>query len=231
MDISNKELNNMNLNRMEKRLKDYNPYDIYKKWYGVQGYFSCFFRSTPFVSLKHYPDFAIENYQNDVSKMVNQIAQFINNYDLGNSLILVETAMDRSIEAAYRLYNECALKPVFTFNHIYHAHGIIGTNRDIGLLMELGARLKERDTKGWAFFIDSKRYGEERPEVLRKLFNNQYELTYDDLPPAEMLKDLKYERIVYFYSDDDIKEDLDYYIKYIGENGLEVIKCKLQGEV
>ncbi|KNY26089.1 hypothetical protein [Pseudobacteroides cellulosolvens] len=220
----------MDLNNMDKRLRDYNPYEIYKKWYGVQGYFSCFFRSTPFVSLKHYPDFTIENYRNDISKIDNQIVRLIKNYDLEKSLILVETTMERSIEAAYGLYNQCDLKPVFTFNHIYHAHGIIGTKMDISLLMELGAKITGGDTKGWAFFIDSRRYGEERPEVLRKLFNNQYELTYDDLPPAEMLKDLKYERIIYFYTDD-IKEDVDYYINYINENGLEVIKYKLQGEV
>jgi hypothetical protein len=220
----------MNRGNMEKRLKDYDPYDVYKKWYGAEGYFSCFFRSTPFVSLKHYPDFVINKSGEDITLLKNEIIKSIECYDLKNSLIFVEVPVEKSIETAFHLYNEKALKPVFTFNNIYHIHGIIGTMGEIGLLMELGKQLKEKDTLGWAFFIDSRRYGEERPEILRKFFNNQYELTYDDLPSAEMLKDLKYERIVYIYAED-IKEDLDYYLKYIDENGLEVIKYKLQGEV
>ncbi|HEY9059042.1 MAG TPA: hypothetical protein VIO64_00840 [Pseudobacteroides sp.] len=220
----------MNTVNMEKRLKDYNPSDIYKKWYGSEGYFSCFFRSTPFVSLKHYPDFVIDKSREDVILLKKQIIQTIENYDLNSSLVFVEVSLDKAIETAFYLYNEKAVKPVFTFNHIYHSHGIIGTLREISLLVHLGQQLEEKKISGWAFFIDSHRYGEERPEVLRKLFNNQYELTYDDLPPVEMLKDLKYKRIIYIYAGD-IKEDLDYYLKYINENGLEVIKYKLQGEV
>lgn len=215
---------------MGKRLRDFNPYSIYKKWYGREGCFSCFFKSTNFVSLKHYPDFEPDSAEERNSLLQKEILETAALYNPEDTVFLIEVPGKEAIQAAFSTLKERGLKPVLTFNHIYHPHGLLGTKEEISLLLEYGERIEEGETNGWAFIIDSMRYGNEEPETLRRFFNNQYQLTEEDLPPVEMLNDLGYKQVAYITTGD-MKEDIGWYIEYLDTNGIKVFKHVIQGDV
>lgn len=206
---------------MGKRLSDFNLQDTYSKLYQSSGVFRCYFRATNFVSLKHYPDFELIDTAASYGNLVEKLYSCIESKDFSKTILIIDFPGEMSIELAGHLRVHKDFQPVLTFNGVLHEHGLVGNKRYISSLLKYGEAEIIKKPHGYVFVLDYERFGDYSNDDFKKNFNNQYEITEDDLPPFEMLKDLGYTTIVYCYSNE-IKEDIGTYLEYLKDSGLEV---------
>ncbi|MCX7746756.1 MAG: hypothetical protein N2645_07685 [Clostridia bacterium] len=208
---------------MMKSLKDIDLYRIYKNWRQGSGPYRCFFRSTNFVSLKHYPDFFLHEVPLSKSDVDDRIAELIALYDRKETLFLLDIPGKEAIKAAFFVQKSLNLKCILTFNGILHPFGLVGDRDYVSRLLNYGDRLDKIDPEGFMFILDYDRYREVEKVELHQFFNNQYEISDEDLPSDEMLKDLGYRQVAAFYREP-VKEDLSAYLSYLEENNLKVYR-------
>lgn len=209
-------------------LKDIDMYKIYLKWRNNSNRFECFVKSTPFVSLKHYTDFRLEemSISPSIHKIHDEIYNIISKYDLNTTLFILDTN-ELSIVKIGFLLQVHNIKPILTFNFMFHPYGAIGSKNFISNLVYFGERLNINEVKGYIFLLDNERYSDEEDIHLNEnTFNNQYEITEEDLPTMEFLKEIKYTSCVYIYSNK-IKEDINCYLDYLNSNNIKTTKCKI----
>lgn len=197
-------------------LKDVDLRYIYRKWKSNLEFFEPFMRSGPFVSLQNYEEFEIsyspkeeelyEKYKSIINKILMQ--------NLKDTFVIVDLELMESLEIAFVLNNRFSIKPVLNCNFLFHPYGLIGDKQQIEALVTVGYNLQEIIPKGYVFFLDYERYKEFSPEVYKKKLNNQYELTEEDVPNLETLKELGFARIV-IITKDTLKEDVNYYANYL----------------
>lgn len=192
-------------------LKEVNLREIYKKWKNDLGEFRCFFRSTSFVSLQTYENFILDDYKNESKKEI--ITKIINEYN-DKDFIIVDLPLDEILDLSLELNNNYFIKPILNINLLFHPFGIVGSRKNISKLVNTGIKLNEVKSKKYIILIPYDRYNEELDvkKIYDKL-NNQYAVADDDLPSADILKRLGYNRIVVF-TKDNVKEDLMNYIDY-----------------
>lgn len=208
-------------------LKDLDLYSIYLNWRDNTNAFECFLKSTPFVSLKNYPNFQLENMDSSKEDMLlNKIKSIITEYDKSDTIFLLDIPGHKSIVLGYLLQNNLSIKPILTFNILFHPYGLIGNKKFISNLLLCGNTLKAITPKGYIFLLDSERYLSESKGDEENFFNNQYETTEEDMPSVELLKELGYSKVVYIYLDN-IKEDINCYFEYLDHFNIKVTKCKI----
>lgn len=210
---------------MFQRLKEVNLQQIYGKWYRETGVFRCFFRSTNFVSLKHFPDFELPPVCFE-SPLLTRLVDEVANHDWQNTLFMIDLPGELAVTAAFLLGKYHQLKPVLTFNNILHPFGLVGSQQYISSLLQCGEMLEEYQPKGFVLVLDQLRYGEYDAAALRQFFNNQYEITDYDVPALEMLQALNYEKVVYLYQNA-VKEDIDLYLQYLMDGNFSVLRVKI----
>lgn len=196
--------------------------NLYRNYREVSKKLNCFFRSTPFVSLKHYPDFIVTNTLKEVT---------INNELISNvkedTLVLVDLPLEESLTLGYMLNKDYNASLVVSLNFMFHPYGVVGTKEDIQTLINVGLNLKQDVQNKYVFILDNNRYFEEYStikDVPKEKFNNQYEITYEDLPTAEILNQLNIKKVFVYYKH--LKEDIKSYLDYLKESSLEVITLK-----
>lgn len=209
-------------------LKSFNIYDIYLKWKKDTEPFQCFFKSTPFVSIKNYPSFLIEenNPTSDEIKQCKQIKHIINKYKKLHTIFILDAPGSESITFAYMLQNDFFIKPILTFNAILHPYGLIENKTFISNLLTYGNKLNDTTTEGYIFILDNGRYVSDSNGTEENYFNNQYEITEEDMPSFEFLKELNFNTVVYIYKTN-IKEDIKCYFDYLEHYNIEVNKCMI----
>jgi hypothetical protein len=210
---------------MGNSLKDIDLYGVYSKWFSGCGAFRCFFRSPNFVSLKHYSDFVLKEVSYKDRVFLDRLKSYVNKYDYSKTLFIVEFLNTISLDIAHYLFINERLKPVLTFNNILHPKGLVGSEEYISKLVLYSEAMSENSVSGYTIILDQNRYGDYSEDELRMNFNNQYDLTEDDLPSVEMLGDLGYDNIVYLYSlGMQMKEDISDYLEYLKSNNFIVVK-------
>lgn len=197
-------------------LKDVDLRYVYRKWKSNLEFFEPFMRSGPFVSLQNYEDFEIgyspkeeelyEKYKIVIDKILHE--------DLRSTFVIVDLELMEDLEIAYVLNNRFSIKPVLNCNFLFHPYGLIGGKSEIEALVTIGQKLQDIIPKGYVFFLDYGRYKDFSLEVYKKKLNNQYELTEEDVPNLETLKELGFARIV-IITKDTLKEDVNYYANYL----------------
>ncbi len=212
---------------MGRMLHEIDLYKAYTNWNKNSGSFRYFFRSTNFVSLKHYTDFELTETTNEVENPLTGLLDCIEGCDKKSMLFVLDLPDAEAVEGAYLLYKQRAIQPILTFNGILHPNGLIGTKEYISTLLNYADSFEDYSPEGYCFILDSNRYGDYSPEQLRHNFNNQYEIGEEDLPPVEMLKELGFSSLIYIYKTE-IKEDVAYYLKYLKENGFAVDTKKFE---
>lgn len=209
-------------------LKDIDMYKIYLNWRNNSNILECFVKSTPFVSLKHYTDFKLEEISMPPSiyKVHDEILDITSKYDLNSTLFILDTN-EMSIAKIGFLLEINNIKPILTFNFMFHPYGAIGSKNFINDLVYFGQKLNINKVKGYIFLLDNERYSDKEDIHLNEnTFNNQYEITEEDLPTTEFLKEIKYTSCVYIYSNE-IKEDINCYLEYLNNNGIKITKYKI----
>lgn len=210
---------------MGKRLKDIDLYSAYDKWRKNTGPFCCYVRAANFVSLKHYTDFELEavEAEGDLVALYPRLQKIIEGHERRHTLFFMDLPGEMLIRAAYSLTEAYRLKPVITFNSPLHPNGLIGGAGYISALLDCGEAFSDFRPEGYVFLLDNSRYGEYTEEQLRSFFNNQYEITDEDVPPLQMLRDLGYRSLVYIYNGAE-KEDIAEYLDYLEQEGFSVIR-------
>lgn len=206
-------------------LDNYNIYDIYLKWKNGTEPFQCFFKSTPFVSIKNYPNFIIKKFDiaSNETKEFNETKHIINKYKRHNTIFILDIPGSESIKFAYMLQNSLKIKPILTFNAILHPYGLVQGEDFISNLITYGEKISDIKTEGYIFILDNGRYISNSTGTEENYFNNQYETTEEDMPSYELLKELNFDNVVYIYKTS-IKEDISCYFDYLEHYSIKVNK-------
>lgn len=179
-------------------------------WRSGSGPFLPYVRSTPFVSLARYPA--------EMELLPPEPAGAADAPPTGEGeLLVVDLPGARATLTGVALWRERRLWPVTTLSHWHHPHGIVGDDATAGAL--LLSRLVPGDPVGWTLLLDSTRYSDQPLTADR--FNNQYELTEDDLPTADELRNAGMNGIC-IWTDGAPKEDIRRYGAYLAEAQLAV---------
>lgn len=195
--------------------------DLYERWAGGSGPFACFFSKSNFISLKHYPDFALKQPNLHTNRFLRQIGLSLQNAGPGN-LAIIDIPARAGMRLACLLQNHLRIKPVLTFLCPLHPFGLVGGNSYVSDLVGYGLELKPVEAKGFAFILDSQRYRTRVSErTLKDRFNNQYELGPDNLPGVEMLNALAISRVS-FYHLEPVMEDAAAYVQHLKQNYIEI---------
>jgi len=213
---------------MEKRLSTINLYDIYSKWFEGTYYFQCFVRSTNFVSLKQYPDFLLSQVPIEEDNLSIEIEQIVDKYLSKNTLYFFDFPALEGMKSGCLIQKNKKVKPVITFNNILHPYGLVGDKDYINGLLGYGELIENKEILTYSFILDSNRYSNYEKDDYKRFFNNQYELTDEDLPSYEMLQWLEITKCIYLYKDE-VKEDMDVYLRYLEDSGMKIIKENLGG--
>jgi len=211
---------------MQKHLMDIDLYHLYKKWYDGCGAFECFVHSTPFVTLKNYPDFVLKDVCFEQDKFTEEVSDIISQHINPRTLFMMDFNAQLSLKAAYILQERSALKPILTFRQINHPYGLVFDEDAISSLIYYSEKITDRNNNGFIFVLDYLRYSEFSEDIYKTKFNNQYEITEYDLPVCEMLNDLDYQQVVVLYQGT-LKEDIKLYTDYLQENGIQVVMFHL----
>jgi hypothetical protein len=201
------------------KLSEVDWYSIYKKWNLNSGDFQYLFKSSPFVSARYMEDFQFE----DLSKYLlpENIMSIIKPHISEDGLIIVDTDSKLGIELALMLNNQCSVCPILSYNFLFHTYGIVGDKNLIESLVWAAENLKSINPITHAFILDSNRYTNDINLDNPYIFNNQYEITEEELPDMDALTRLKKNSVTFFYSGS-IKEDISCYLEHLKTNNITV---------
>lgn len=199
---------------------------VYRIWKSNLGPFQGFFRSTPFVSLQTYDDFELK--EENICQCNKYVLDKIVENCSKNNFLMVDLPIDEILNLAFVLNNEYSIKPIININLLFHPFGIIGTKENINKLINNGLNLKKISTEKFVMLIPYDRYNDNlKIDDLKNKLNNQYGISDEDLPNADILKILGYTKIT-ILTINQIKDDLQDYINFINKDiELEVIKVRI----
>lgn len=207
-------------------LQDVDLRKLYRTWKSGLGPFKGFFRSTPFVSLQTYDNFALKMESENKCRqdVVDKIKENLDE----NNFTIVDLPLNEILDTALVLNNEYSIKPILNINLLFHPFGIVGDRVDISKLIDNGLKLNNINSNKFVMLIPSNRYDSDLEiEYLKDKLNNQYGVGEDDLPYESMLKELKYNGIV-ILTRGELKEDLRDYISSISKDiRVEIIRVML----
>lgn len=190
--------------------------DLYRSFKNNLREFEPFLRSTPFVSLKTYEDFEInENFK--VNPKSEQFLKEILNYINKESFLIIDLPLDNILDLSLILNNKHFIKPILNLNFLFHPLGLLGERDDISKLIYVGSHLETILPENFIMLIDYNRFSDFTNTEYEEKLNNQYELTNYDLPYGDFLKSLEYKNITYIY-ENKIKEDMLPCFNYLKES-------------
>ncbi|HWI60497.1 MAG TPA: hypothetical protein VNT75_01520 [Symbiobacteriaceae bacterium] len=180
----------------------------FRAWRAGSGALLPYVKSTPFVSLSRFP---VDMDLRPCDAVAVDVA-----VDAGE-LVILDFPGARSVMAGLRLWESHGLWPVVTFPLWFHPHGIVG---DAALAFALLLQAPSAGpSSGWSLLLDSTRYSDD--PLTPDRFNNQYELTEDDLPTVEELRELGVTGVL-MVTDGPAKDDLQRYAAYLSQGQVSV---------
>ncbi|GKU31596.1 hypothetical protein [Clostridium folliculivorans] len=194
-------------------------YKVYDNWQKGLEEFQCYFKVTPFATMKNYTDFLLDNNISPSNDSIDKFNKLKHRFE-DDSLYIIDFEASLALDLALLLNNEVKVKPILSFNHIFHTLGIVGDEGMAQKLLVYSDSLELIKPKVYCFVLDKDRYREDYTCDYMK-FNNQYEITEEELPPADMLEAIGIKNIVYI-SEGYVKEDVKYYLEYLRKSELDV---------
>jgi hypothetical protein len=200
------------------KLSEVDWYLVYKKWTANTGIFDYLFKSSPFVTAKYMDEFELDldcdyNIPIDVNKKIANIVVD------QHTIIIVDVDALLGMDICLVLNNDYNVAPILSYNFLFHPYGVVGDNKFMERLIAYSEKLKHIEPITSVFILDKNRYINGVDLENPMLFNNQYEITEEELPELDMLLSLKKNKINFLYSGE-IKEDINCYLKYLKENNI-----------
>lgn len=197
------------------KLNNVDWYSVYKKWTINSGVFEYLFKSSPFVSGKYIGNFEL-NLNKDYS-ISNEFKEILKKNIEKDRIIIVDVDGIIGIKTAIALNNELQASAILSYNFLFHPYGIVGDNSLIEVLIGAAKIIKPNRPITHAFILDKNRYYNDLNINNPMLFNNQYEITEEEMPDIDMLRRLN-KRAVSFLYDKVIKEDIKCYLEHLRLN-------------
>ena len=200
------------------KLSEVDWYLVYKRWTANTGIFDYLFKSSPFVSAKYMDEFELKlDYECNVPNNVKKKLE--NSIIDEHTIIIVDTSTEIGMDMAVLLNNQYNVCPILSYNFLFHPYGIVGDKELIEKLIDYSEKLKTVEPITHAFILDKNRYISGLNLEDPMIFNNQYEITEEELPEVAMLIALKKDRLNFLYSGK-IKEDINCYLEYLKKNSI-----------
>lgn len=196
-----------------------NWYETYKLWSMNSGDMEYLFKSTPFVSGKYMEDF--EFTEKSCFELDGSIREKLKCSAKECNILILDTNTEEGIKAAILLNNEMRTAPILSYNFLFHPFGAVGNNKLVEDLYSASRIIKKIIPKTYAIILDSNRYRNDIDIENPMIFNNQYEVTEEELPDIDMLRLLNKRSVSFFYRAE-IKEDVVCYLRYLKDSNFTV---------
>lgn len=207
------------------KLSNISWYDTYKLWLRNSGYFEYLFKSAPFVSARYLEDFQLGG--RNCFEVSGDLMELVTGYNDGESLIILDTDASEGISFAVALNNQLCIAPILSYNFLFHPYGIVGNKAMLEDLLAASKVLRPIEPHTYAFILDSNRYRSDANIDNPMVFNNQYEITEEEMPDVQILRKLDKKSIAFFYRGN-IKEDISCYLEHLKANDFIVYKVNLE---
>lgn len=195
-------------------------YEVYKKWTMNSGVFEYLFKSSPFVTAKYMENFQL-NLNKDFS-IKEGLREVLKNNIKAEKILLVDVDASLGVKIALNLNNEVKTVPILAYNFLFHPYGIVGSKElieDLVAASELLGIVEQPTT--YAFIMDSSRYIEDLNLDNPMIFNNQYEITDEEMPDISTIKKLNIKEVSFLYKGA-MKEDIASYLEFLKENDIKI---------
>ena len=191
-------------------------------------------KSTTLASLSTLDSFKadIKDYYNNksVSNDVFKKLESKIGTDLNNTFIISDLEAEENLNLSIILNNNFNIKPILSFNHIAHDHGLIGNSVIHNKIVNYSFEFKDiEEVKAYCFILDNARYRDNDDYLDPLVFNNQYEVTEEELPHIEVLKMVNIESLIFIYRNK-IKEDIKRYLDYLNDEKVKIVFINLDSE-
>lgn len=191
-------------------------------------------KSTTLASLSTLDSFKtdIKDYYNNksVSNDVFKKLESKIGTDLNNTFIISDLEAEENLDLSIILNNNFNIKPILSFNHIAHDHGLIGNSAIHNKIVNYSFEFKNiEEVKSYCFILDNARYRDNDDYLDPLVFNNQYEVTEEELPHIEVLKMVNIESLIFIYRNK-IKEDIKRYLDYLNDEKVKIVFINLDSE-
>ncbi|MCM0647162.1 hypothetical protein NBE98_02090 [Clostridium swellfunianum] len=202
------------------RLDKVDWYKIYKKWTMNSGVFEYLFKSSPFVTAKYMENFEL-NLNKDFS-IKEGLREVLKNNIKAEKILLVDVDVSLGVKIAINLNNEFKTVPILAYNFLFHPYGVVGSKELIEDLVAASELLGiVEQPKAYAFIIDSSRYIEDINLDDPMVFNNQYEITDEEMPDISTIRKLNIKEVSLLYKGA-VKEDIASYLEFLKENDIKI---------
>lgn len=202
------------------RLDKVDWYKIYKKWTMNSGVFEYLFKSSPFVTAKYMENFEL-NLNKDFS-IKEGLREVLKNNIKAEKILLVDVDVSLGVKIAINLNNEFKTVPILAYNFLFHPYGVVGNKELIEDLVAASELLGiVEQPKAYAFIIDSSRYIEDINLDDPMVFNNQYEITDEEMPDISTIRKLNIKEVSLLYKGA-VKEDIASYLEFLKENDIKI---------
>jgi hypothetical protein len=169
------------------------------------------------VSAKHFEDFEL-----NIDKeylLSNPVIKKLKENIKKDRILIVDTDTELGMKIAAMLKLELHTEPILSYNFLFHEHGIVGSRELIEDLVNVSMRMEPMELDTYAFILDNNRYNDNIDLSNPMLFNNQYEVTEEELPDIEALNKLGIKTVAYYHTGV-IKEDISTYLKFLETNNI-----------
>ncbi|MBD7911141.1 MULTISPECIES: hypothetical protein [Clostridium] len=206
--------------------------ESYDNWRKNSSIFECYVKSTTLASLS-----TVDLEKVDITKCKDikeenkesfKLLEAKIKTSLDNVLIISDLEAEENLDFSIMLNNNLSIKPILSINHIAHNYGLIGNNVIHNKLVNYSLKFKDiEEVKGYCFILDNGRYKDNDDYLDPLVFNNQYEVTEEELPHSEVLKMMNIDSLMFIYRNR-IKEDIQKYLDYLKGEKINIVFIDLE---
>lgn len=206
----------------------------YDNWRRNSGIFECYVKSTTLASITTLDPSKVnfDDYIdiNPVNKYTFEGLKSIIGANLNKAFLISDLEAEENLDFSIMLNNELKIKPILSFNHIAHDYGFIGNPVIHNKIVNYSYKfLNIKEVQSYCFILDNGRYRDNDDYLDPLVFNNQYEITEEELPHIEVLKMANVENLIFTYRKR-IKADIQKYLDYLKDENINITFINLDNE-
>lgn len=206
----------------------------YDNWRRNSGIFECYVKSTTLASLTtlDLSKVKLDEYIdiNPANRYTFEGLKSIIANKFNNAFFISDLEAEENLDFSIMMNNDLKIKPILSFNHIAHDYGFIGNPAIHNKIVNYSYKFLDiKEVQSYCFILDNGRYRDNDDYLDPLVFNNQYEITEEELPHIEVLKMVNVENLIFIYRKR-IKEDIQKYLDYLKDENINITFINLDNE-